>query len=136
MGRVTLFAALLVAGAAHAGCQGGEGQGCKSSGPLGPSYCDDDLICNTVAGYVCQRPKSLHENETCDGNALCADGLWCDTVESKCRPFLAPGAACLNPFSCGPDAACQHDLVTLRTVCVPLSDGGIADGAADGPARR
>jgi hypothetical protein len=111
MGGVTRFAAVFAAGAVLAACdigQGGEGEKCKSAGWLGPSYCDSDLICNTAAGYVCQRPKSRHENQSCDANALCADGLWCDTVQSKCAPFLHEGDACLNPFSCGPDLVCGH----------------------------
>jgi len=108
MGRGTLFAALFLGGGALAGCQGGEGEGCKSAGPLGPWVCDGDLICNTAAGNTCQRPQSRHQNQSCDANALCADGLWCDTVQSRCIPFLHEGDACTNPFSCGPDLVCGH----------------------------
>jgi hypothetical protein len=118
MGRGTLFAAVILGGVALTGCHGGEGESCNSSGPLGPSYCDGDLICNEAAGFICQKPKSRHEGQSCDANALCADDLWCDTAQSKCVPFLHEGDACTNPFSCGPDLVCGH-------TCMQPPDAGV-----------
>lgn len=129
--QVTRFAAVLLAGAALAACQGGEGEGCKSGGVFGPLYCDDGLICNEAAGTKCERPMSRGENQPCSTNDLCAAGLWCDTQAQTCRVFLNLGDACSNPASCGPDAICGKDAVTRMTDCLPRPDGGKDDGGAD-----
>lgn len=115
-----------------AGCgRGGEGQKCNSAGPLGPVTCDDGLICNGAAGYVCQRPGSRIENQSCDSSLLCADGLWCDITPQKCVPWLREGDPCTDPSSCGPDLTCAHDLARPTPVCAqppPAPDGGVTGG--------
>lgn len=140
MHQVTRFAAVLLAGAALAACQGGEGEDCKSAGVFGPLYCDEGLICNTAAGTKCERPMSRSENQPCSSDDLCAAGLWCDTQAQVCRVFLNPGDVCSSPASCGPDAMCAHDPVTRMTDCVPRSDGGTddadVDASPDGPQPR
>ena len=130
MHQVTRFAAVLLAGAALAGCKGGEGQDCLSAGPLGPLYCDDGLVCNEAAGDVCERARTRGENQPCSSNDSCTTDLWCDTTQMKCRAFLNLGDVCSNPFSCGPDAICGHDPVTRLTDCVPRPDGGATDANA------
>ena len=142
MHQVTRFAAVLLAGAALAACQGGEGEDCESAGVFGPLYCDEGLICNQAAGTKCERPMSRGEGQPCSSNDLCAADLWCDMQTRVCRIFLNPGDTCSNPGSCGPDATCAHDPVTRMTDCVPNADGGAddggadVDGSADGPSPR
>src|SRR5262249_20254882 len=68
---------VLIAGAAFAACKGGEGEDCKSHGLLGPSYCEGDLICNSADAYICERPMSKAENQSCNSDQLCMTGLWC-----------------------------------------------------------
>ncbi len=130
MRSVTRFAAVLLACGALSACsEGGEGEGCASGGGwLAPLHCNEGLICNGAAGNICERPMNRPENGPCDADALCATGLWCDTTQQKCRPWLGEGAPCSNPFSCGPILGCVHDLATLTTICGPRPpepDGGV-----------
>jgi hypothetical protein len=128
MSPLRRFAAVLLAGLALSACgeegRGRAGQGCKSTGILGDSYCDQGLTCNLADGYVCEPPKSEPENGACSSDDLCASGLWCAPGEQKCRPFLKEGDVCSDPFGCGPTLACVKGLAATA-VCGPPSDAGV-----------
>jgi predicted small secreted protein len=128
------FAAVLLACATLSACgSGGEGEDCKSGGPLGPVYCDEGLICNGAAGYTCERAMSRHENAPCDVNDLCATGLWCNHLQQKCQPWLGEGNPCTNPFSCGPSLACVKGAATRAPVCGQgPPDGGLTQATVIG----
>jgi hypothetical protein len=105
--KLVVLAFLACAALSACAGKGGEGESCNSSGGvLGSFYCDQELICNGAAGYRCERAGSRHENEACDTGELCATGLWCDTVASKCTPWLSEGDSCYVPMACGPNLAC------------------------------
>jgi hypothetical protein len=104
--KCLVLAFLACAALSACGGHGGEGESCNSGGLLGPLYCDQELICNGAAGDKCERAGSRHVNEACDSDMLCAAGLWCDTVASKCTPWLSEGDPCKAPMACGPNLAC------------------------------
>jgi len=135
MPRLTPLALALLACAALSACgsKGGEGESCNSGGALGPLYCDQGLICNGAAGYKCERAGSRHENEACDADKLCATGLWCPTLESKCSPWLSEGDSCDDPLACGPNLVCLKTLRGGTPTCAQAkTDGGIASATVIG----
>lgn len=121
----------MLALAALYGCHGGSGQPCKSNGPLGPTYCDDRLICDDATN-TCQPPMSRNEGESCSSQDLCAAHLWCDNVAKTCRPFLGQGDSCSNPLSCGPTLACLKDPAIPKTTCGQAPDGGVTGATVTG----
>jgi hypothetical protein len=123
------LAVVSLACAALAACsKGGSGEPCKSGGVLGPLYCDQGLICNGADGNVCEHPMSKPENGSCDEDALCASGLWCDILQMKCRPFLHEGDSCSDPFSCGPTLICGKD-PAKGAICTQAPPDGGTTGA-------
>jgi hypothetical protein len=50
-------------------------------------------------------------------------GLFCDHIESKCRPLLGEGQPCTNPLSCAAGLECRKDLTTMSITCRPPAPG-------------
>lgn len=112
----------LIAACLAGGCEesGEEGNLCKSDSMLAPPYCDGELLCNSaVEPFVCQAPMSRKEGETCSSDALCATGLWCNGLESKCQPRVGENQPCPNPYSCRPGLTCTRSTDGSPATCRP-----------------
>ena len=86
---------------------GGSAPTC-TPGDLGT--CGNDMKCTVLdpsSGAIgCGQAGPLGRWQRCDGDADCADGLWCDLVLGACKPF------CTNLSNCQLDG--------FNGTCVPL----------------
>jgi len=89
-----------------------EGESCAAL-PCGP-----ELGCR-LTDHVCIRepgPLELAEDEPCDGDLDCRDGLYCDSA-ATCQPRLAQNADCTRDSACVPGLRCDG----FTGACVPLT---------------
>ena len=122
--------------------EGGEGERCKSTGILGNTYCDGDLVCNETT-FECEKAHSVAAGGGCSSDAGCLDELICRL--SACRQKLGPGEACgssgdsdcADGLDCVKSCNYAHCAAKDADVCPDAgtsssSDARVDDAAIDG----
>lgn len=129
-------------------------------GPLGPFLCADGLgcldgLCGTLPGLgepcaigtpgcapglgcafeaegsFCREPAA--EGAECQNDVTCADGLYCEFSENRCRADRAVGEPCANGNECGEGACLPDESFAFRCAERPgLGQACFLDECAEG----
>lgn len=88
-----------------------------------PTPCTDDASCGNQATCV-TLPRCSPQGAvgtTCDQDAACQAGLYCDSATSQCAALPVGGEACVNGTFCAPSLGCTTDFGN----CAPLPGNGM-----------
>jgi len=101
------------------------GDACTSLFQCGAQYLLSDLVCDESHTHTCVHRSSTGPCKVVNRQSTCDPATsYCDAASGTCKPWLAPGSACVFPASgvdpCAPGNSCEPSICTsFLSGCTP-----------------